>query len=137
MAALLVSTCCWQPLGLNIGSCQITVAAPDGMAKNAPGMLRVATKYPRLAARHFGARGQPVEIIELSGSVELAPVLGLADCIIDVVETGKTLRENGLSVVEVIANSNAQLVVNRASYQLKAKAIGNLIYALKRAVIEV
>src|SRR6266487_808403 len=100
------------------------------------GMLRVATKYPHIAAAFFGARGQSVEIIELSGSVELAPVLGLADCIVDLVETGRTLHENGLSIVEVIAESTARLVVNRASYQLKAKAVGTLIAALEAAGCE-
>jgi ATP phosphoribosyltransferase len=120
-----------QPLSLAIGRCQIVIAAPADMPKNGYSMLRVATKYPHIAARHFGARGQPVEIIELSGSVELAPVLGLADCIVDLVETGRTLRENGLSVVVVIAESTARLVVNRASYQLKAKAISNLVAVLK------
>ncbi len=100
------------------------------------GMLRVATKYPHIAAAHFGARGQPVEIIELSGSVELAPVLGLADCIVDLVETGRTLLDNGLSIVEVIAESSGRLVVNRASYQLKPKAVGALIAALEAATRE-
>jgi len=90
----------------------------------------VATKYPRIASAHFGARGRPVEIIELAGSVELAAVLGLADCIVDLVETGRTLRENGLKEIEVISESTARLVVNRASYQLKAAVIGNLIGAL-------
>jgi ATP phosphoribosyltransferase len=95
-------------------------------------MLRVATKYPRVAARHFGSRGTPVEIIELSGSVEVAPLLGLADCIVDLVETGRTLKENGLRIVEVIAESTARLVINRASYQLKAEAIGSLIDAFEK-----
>jgi ATP phosphoribosyltransferase len=119
-----------QPLTLGIGCCRIAVAAPRSMPLSDCGMLRVATKYPRIAARHFGARGVPVEIIELSGSVELAPILGLADCIVDLVETGRTLRENGLHIVEVIAESTARLVVNRASYQLKARAIGRLLGAL-------
>jgi len=73
-----------------------------------------------------------VEIIELSGSVELAPGLGLADCIVDLVESGRTLRENGLREVEVIDESTGRLVVNRASYQLKAKTIASLIGALKK-----
>jgi ATP phosphoribosyltransferase len=120
-----------QPLSLNIGSCRIAVAAPAEIRENGHTMLRVATKYPRIAARYFGERGQPVEIIQLSGSVELAPTLGLADCIVDLVETGRTLRENGLRIVEVIAQSAAQLVVNRASYQLKAQVVANLISALK------
>lgn len=125
-----------QPLALSIGRCRIVVAAPAGMRGGGQGMLRVATKYPHIAAAFFGARGQSVEIIELSGSVELAPVLGLADCIVDLVETGRTLHENGLSIVEVIAESTARLVVNRASYQLKAKAVGTLIAALEAARCE-
>src|SRR5712692_3421770 len=91
-----------QPLTLEIGRCSIVVAALTGVSLSDAGMLRVATKYPRIAAAHFGARGRPVEIIELSGSVELAPGLGLADCIVDLVETGMTLRENGLELLEVI-----------------------------------
>ncbi len=120
-----------QPLALEIGRCRIVVAAPVGTPLNGHGLVRVATKYPHLAAAHFGGRGQPVEIIKLSGSVELAPVLGLADCIVDLVETGRTLQENGLSIVEVIAESTGRLVVNRASYQLKATAVGTLIAALE------
>jgi ATP phosphoribosyltransferase len=120
-----------QPLTLNIGCCRIAVAAAMGPSTLSDcGMLRVATKYPRIAAKHFGSRGVPVEIIELSGSVELAPVLGLADCIVDLVETGRTLRENGLHIVEVIDESTARLVVNRASHQLKARAVSRLIGAL-------
>ena len=125
-----------QPLTLGIGRCRIVVAAPANRQENGSGMLRVATKYPRIAAAYFGGRGQPVEVIELSGSVELAPVLGLADCIVDLVETGRTLHDNGLSIVEVIAESTGRLVVNRASYQLKPKAVGTLIAALEAATRE-
>ncbi|HYY42581.1 MAG TPA: ATP phosphoribosyltransferase [Pyrinomonadaceae bacterium] len=123
-----------QPLDLRISRCRIAVAARVADATRAAGMLRVATKYPRIAAAHFGARGVPVEIIALSGSVELAPVLGLADCIVDLVETGRTLAENGLSIVETITESTGRLVVNRASYQLKAAAVAELCEALRRAV---
>ncbi len=126
-----------QPLSLDFGCCRIAVAAPADRPENRHTMLRVATKYPRIASRYFGGRGQPVEIIELSGSVELAPALGLADCIVDLVETGRTLRENGLAVTDVIAQSAAQLVVNRASYQLKAHVIAKLISALKEALVSV
>ena len=125
-----------QPLTLKIGACRIVVAAKDPNLKNGHGMLRVATKYPRLAARHFSAQGQPVEIIELSGSVELAPVLGLADCIVDLVETGRTLQENGLQVIDVIDESSARLVINRASYQLKASSVAALIKAIETAAKE-
>jgi ATP phosphoribosyltransferase len=97
-------------------------------------MLRVATKYPRVAARHFGSRGMSVEIIQLSGSVEVAPTLGLADCIVDLVQTGRTLKENGLGIVEVIAESTARLIVNRASYHLKAEGVTALIERLGEAI---
>jgi ATP phosphoribosyltransferase len=125
-----------QPLDLGIARCRISVAAPQGRSASlfsTSGALRVATKYPRIAAAHFGARGVPVEIIELSGSVELAPVLGLSDCIVDLVETGRTLRENGLCVVEDITESTGRLAVNRAGYQLKAVAVARLVGALKEA----
>jgi ATP phosphoribosyltransferase len=119
-----------QRLTLEIGGCRMVVAAPSDMPLSSYGMLRVATKYPRITARYFGSRGLSVEIIELSGSVEVAPLLGLADCIVDLVETGRTLRENGLRIVEVIAESTARLVINRASYQLKAEAVARLIDSL-------
>ncbi len=104
-----------QPLSLNIGACRLVVAARNDAPASQLELLKVATKYPRIAARHFGARGVAVDLIELSGSVELASVLGLADCIVDLVETGNTLRENGLKIIEVITDSTARLVVNRAS----------------------
>ena len=123
------------PLDLGIARCRLVVAAADAdaMAK-VQGMIRVATKYSQIARAHFGARGIPVEIIQLSGSVELAPALGLADMIVDLVETGTTLRENGLTVVEEITESTGRLVVNRASYQLKAEEVNRLVQALDRAL---
>ncbi len=123
-----------QPLSLNIGACRLVVAATQNPPANQPGILRVATKYPRTAARHFGSRGVAVELIQLSGSVELASVLGLADCIVDLVQTGNTLRENGLKIIEVITDSTARLVVNRASYQLKADAVGQLVQSLEQTM---
>lgn len=123
------------PLDLGIARCRIVVAATDPeVMTRAVGMLRVATKYSQIAATYFGSRGMPVEIIKLSGSVELAPALGLADLIVDLVETGRTLRENGLTVVDEIAESTGRLVVNRASYQLKAQAVGQLVNALRSAL---
>ncbi|MEK6322811.1 MAG: ATP phosphoribosyltransferase [Acidobacteriota bacterium] len=123
-----------QRLTLGIGSCRMVVAASADMPLSGYGRLRVATRYPRITARHFGSRGLSVEIIELSGSVEVAPLLGLADCIVDLVQTGRTLRENGLRIVEVIAESTARLVINRASYQLKAEAVARLIGALSETM---
>ena len=123
------------PLDLEIARCRLVIAAADpSVVARSVGMLRVATKYSRIAHSHFGERGIPVEIIPLSGSVELAPALGLADAIVDLVETGRTLRENGLSVVEVITESTGRLVVNRASYQLKTEAVSKLIDRVKQAV---
>lgn len=124
-----------QPVSLPLGRCQIVIAGPMNKQNNGYAMLKVATKYPHITAKHFGARGQPVEIIQLAGSVELAPGLGLADCIVDLVETGRTLRENGLQVIEVIAESTARLVVNRASYHLKAATINGLIATLKNQTV--
>ena len=123
------------PLDLEIARCRIVVAASDPeVLTRGFGMLRVATKYSQIAAGHFGSRGMPVEIIQLSGSVELAPALGLADLIVDLVQTGQTLRENGLTVVDEITESTGRLVVNRASYQLNAEAVGRLVDALRAAL---
>ena len=123
-----------QPLSLDIGACRIVVAAKEDVPLRQLGMVRVATKYPRIAARHFGSRGVAIDLIALSGSVELAAVLGLADCIVDVVETGRTLQENGLSIIEVITESAARLVVNRASYQLKAEAVSRFMRILEHTL---
>jgi ATP phosphoribosyltransferase len=123
------------PLDLSISRCRIVVAAADGQAmRQVQGMIRVATKYAQIARAHFGSRGIPVEIIQLSGSVELAPALGLADVIVDLVETGITLKENGLTVVEEIAESTGRLVVNRASYQLKTAEVARLVNALESVI---
>jgi len=123
------------PLDLGIARCRIVVAALDPkVITRSFGMLRIATKYVRIASEHFGARGIPVEIIPLSGSVELAPTLGLSDAIVDLVETGQTLKENGLCVVEVIRESTGLLVLNRASYQLKAGEVSRLTNALNCAI---
>jgi len=123
------------PLDLGIARCRIVVAALDPkVITRSFGMLRIATKYVRIASEHFGARGIPVEIIPLSGSVELAPTLGLSDAIVDLVETGQTLKENGLCIVEVIRESTGLLVLNRASYQLKAGEVTRLTNALNCAI---
>ena len=122
------------PLDLGIARCRLVVAGISPDEIKSKGMLRVATKYPLLTANYFGARGTPVEIIRLSGSVELAPSLGLCDVIVDLVETGRTLQENGLSIIDVITESTGRFVVNRASYQLKAESIGRLLNALEQAL---
>jgi len=125
-----------QPLALDFGRCKLAVAAPAGIALSASEnpTVRVATKYPHVTMDYFNARGIPVEIIYLSGSIELAPLMGLADRIVDLVESGRTLKENGLEIVEVILESSARLVVNRASYQTKRLEILNFVEVLNQAI---
>src|SRR5499426_582091 len=127
-----------QPLDLNFGHCKIAIAGPKG-AGSIDGAhhptVRVATKYPRITLDYYNARGIPVEIIPLSGSIELAPLIGLADRIVDLVETGRTLKENGLEVLEVIADSSARLLINRAGYQTKREEVRSLIQALEKVVV--
>jgi ATP phosphoribosyltransferase len=111
-----------RPLDLRFGGCALAVAAPAGAAyPHLPGgrTPRVATKYVESARRYFGARGMQVELIRISGSVEVAPLLGLADWIVDLVQTGRTLEENGLVVVDTVSRSSARLIVNRASHKLR------------------
>lgn len=125
----------YEPLDLGFGRCRLMVARPrGGPDPHRASTVRVATKYPRVASAHFLARGQSVEVVKLAGSVELAPGLGLADCIVDVVETGRTLVENGLEEVEDVAASSARLVVNRASYHARRGEVAALLDALRKAV---
>jgi ATP phosphoribosyltransferase len=123
----------YEPLDLGFGRCRLVVAEPRGAARRRS-TVRVATKYPRVTAAHFLGRGVPAEVVKLAGSVEIAPGLGLADCIVDVVETGRTLQENGLEAVEDVAASSARLVVNRASFHARREELSRLIEALRRAV---
>ena len=110
------------PLDLGFAKCRLVVAAAKSRRQQ-QGRLRVATKYPEITRRHFGARGEQVEIIKLYGSMELAPLVGLADLIVDLVDTGNTLRANGLVEVETIAPITARLVVNKAAMKMKHAAI--------------
>lgn len=123
-----------EPLELGFGRCRIAVAARRGASSSAsdPTTVRVATKYPNIALNYFSHKSVPVEIIPLSGSIELGPLVGLADRIVDLVETGRTLEENGLEVVDVIAWSSARLVVNRASYQTKRREVRAFVEAMER-----
>lgn len=126
-----------EPLDLKFGHCRIAVAGRReviGQDYNLLATVRVATKYTRIASEYFQEKGVPIEVIPLSGSVELAPLIGLSDRIVDLVETGRTLKENGLDVIEVITESTARLVVNRASFHLKRVGIGELIAKLTEAL---
>jgi ATP phosphoribosyltransferase len=119
-----------QPLTLPFGQCRIVVAGrPDQRDLNFRLLtnLRVATKYPRLTRTHFLQRGLSAEIIALSGSIELAPAIGLADLLVDVVDTGRTLKENGLIEIETIMRCFACVIVNRASQVIKADSINQLL----------
>lgn len=89
--------------------------------------LKVATKYPNIAKKYFKEKGQKIEIIKLNGSVELAPIVGLSDVIVDIVETGNTLKANGLEILEDICNISARIISNRASYRFKYEQIQNII----------
>ncbi len=126
-----------EPLDLGFGRCRMVVAGtPESYARGYDPLAtaRVATKYPRLAADYFQRRGVPVEVILLSGSVELAPVLGLSEHIVDLVETGRTLKENGLVIVDTIAQSSARLIINRASYHLKRSDVSRFVARLREAL---
>jgi ATP phosphoribosyltransferase len=126
-----------EPLDLQLGRCRIAVAGRRellGEDYNLLATVRVATKYPKIATAYFHEKGVPIEVIPLSGSVELAPLLGLSDRIVDLVETGRTLKENGLEVIDVITESTARLIVNRASFHLKMRQVSQMIEALTRVI---
>jgi ATP phosphoribosyltransferase len=126
-----------HPLDLRFGRCRLAVAAPEWIPyPHLPGgeTPRVATKYVDTARRFFGDRGLQVEIVRIAGSVEVAPLLGLAHWIVDLVETGRTLAENGLSVRDEVLTTSARLIVNRASHKLRLEEHQRLISALESAL---
>ena len=127
----------YEPLALGMGRCRLALAGPVAARERNLRMasgLRVASKYPNLATRYLQRRGISAEIIPLNGSVELAPAVGLADLLVDLVETGRTLHENGLAEIETILEVQAMLVVNRASYNLHLTTIQDLIRHLAAEV---
>ncbi len=126
----------YEPVDLNLGVCRLVVARPNGpqLGQRMSSKLRVATKYPTITERYFNQQGLPVELIKLYGSIELAPLVGLADRIVDLVETGNTLKANNLVEDEVIAWSSARLIVNRASLKMKHAVITELIARVKNVL---
>ncbi len=120
----------YEPLDLGIARCRMMVAGHP-VALGMDQRLRVATKYVESARRHFAAQGRQVEVIKLYGSMELAPLVGLADCIVDLVDTGNTLRANGLEPLEHIADISSRLVVNKASWKMKHASVMALVTALR------
>ena len=128
----------YELLDLGYGACRMVLAAREGdpslgESERRLGTMRIATKYPRVAERHFEDSGRQAEVIEVKGSVELAPLVGLADGIVDLVATGRTLRENGLEVREEIVASSARLVANRVSHKLRAEEVDELVGKLREA----
>ena len=124
----------YELLDLGVGRCRMAVAAKRGWQDNPDRTLRVATNFPSIAGRYFAWQSRSIDIIKLSGSIELAPVLGLSDVIVDIVETGTTLRENDLEVVEEILPISARLIANKAAMRFNADAIQPLVAALAAAV---
>lgn len=125
-----------RPLDLGIGRCRLVVAGPRGKAAPAGIVPRVATKYPRLTEAHFARGGVQAEVVTVQGSVELAPLVGLSDLIVDLVETGETLAKNGLDVREEILIVSSMLVVNRAAFKLRREAVQRVLDALRAALSE-
>jgi ATP phosphoribosyltransferase len=123
----------YEPLDLKIARCRMMVAGPRGRPLP-EGRLRVATKYVNSARRHYATRGQQVEIIKLYGSMELAPLVGLSDVIVDLVESGNTLKANGLEPIEHIRDISSRLVINKASWKMKHARVIGLLEAMREAV---
>jgi len=129
----------YAPVDLNIGHCRLSVAEPRDMAESDDprgwSHVRVATKYPNVTRRHFEARGVQAECVKLNGAMELAPTLGLAPRIVDLVSSGRTLKENGLVEVEVICEVTSRLIVNRAAFKTRGEVVP-LVEAFRRAVAQ-
>lgn len=124
----------YELLDLGMGRCRMCVAGPKGFADDHARTLRVATKFPHIAARHYSARSREIELIHLNGSIELAPLVGLSDVIVDIVETGKTLYENGLAPLAEIVDISARLIANKASFKFKGDALRALCSQMERTM---
>ncbi|MDD4504191.1 MAG: ATP phosphoribosyltransferase [Clostridiaceae bacterium] len=121
-------------LDLKICSCRMVLAGPSEKKQVRPIIRKIATKYPKIAAEYFNRKSESVEIIKLDGSIELAPIVGLSDAIVDIVESGKTLKENGLIVYENICDITARMIVNRVSYKMKNKSINTFASAISNSI---
>ena len=117
----------YELMDLDIGKCRMAVAAPKGFRDDPTRTLRVATKFSRIARDHYAGQGRDIDIIHLNGSIEIAPILGLSDVIVDIVETGTTLKENDLEVIETIVPISARLIANTSSFKFKNEAIEKLL----------
>ncbi len=117
----------YELLDLGIGKCRMAVAAKKGFRDDRGRTLRVATKFSNIAAAHYLAKGRDIDIIHLNGSIEIAPILGLSDVIVDIVETGTTLKENNLEVIETVVPISARLISNKSSYKFKSEAVDRVV----------
>ena len=121
----------YELLDLDVGKCRMAVAAPKGFRDDPTRTLRVATKFSRIARDFYGSKGRDIDIIHLNGSIEIAPILGLSDVIVDIVETGTTLKENDLEVIETIVPISARLIANTSSFKFKNETIETLLQQMK------
>lgn len=121
----------YELLDLDVGKCRMAVAAPKTFRDDPTRTLRVATKFSRIARDHYASKGRDIDIIHLNGSIEIAPILGLSDVIVDIVETGTTLKENDLEVFETIVPISARLIANTTSFKFKNEAIETLLQQMK------
>lgn len=125
----------YELLDLHMGICKLAVAAKNGFSDDTRLPLRVATKYPNITKEYFSKKNRAIEIIKLNGSIELAPILGLSDVIVDIVETGKTLEENDLTVYTDITSSSARLIANKSSYRFETARMDTIVKNLRKLVI--
>ena len=121
----------YELLDLGLGKCRMCVAGKEDYVEDKDRPVRVATKFTNIAKEHYAKLGRDIDIIKLNGSVELGPIVGLSDVIVDIVETGSTLRENGLEVLEEICPLSARMIVNQVSMKMEAERIRKLISQLK------
>ena len=126
----------YELLDLKVGKCRMAVAAECGFYDDGERTLKVATKFVNITRGFYAGRGRDIDIIKLNGSIELAPILGLSDVIVDIVETGTTLRENNLEVVDEVVPISARLIVNRASFKFKTAEIERITEKLREQVAE-
>ena len=126
----------YELLDLNVGKCRMAVAAPEGFRDDPDRTLRVATKFSRIARDYYSSVGRDIDIIHLNGSIEIAPILGLSDVIVDIVETGTTLRENHLAVIEEIVPISARLIANKSGFKFRTEQIERLTEGLRKEVQE-
>ena len=125
----------YELLDLGLGRCRMAVAAPKGFRDDRRRTLRVATKFSNIAREYYASTGRDIDIIHLNGSIEIAPILGLSDVIVDIVETGTTLKENDLEVIETVMPISARLIANKSSFKFKSDAIEKIVSSIDAQLV--